>query len=1005
MGLGKTIQIAAFLNTLFTKFGNRGPFLILVPLSLIQQWNRELSDWTNLNVVSYVGNAADRAMIREYDFVYPQDRPRRIPKNRYYLRQCHKSIKHPREKIWMAQVILTTPKVFLSSDINELKSIDFDTLIFDEAHNGLKNGVSKLSISMRDENFRFQHSILLTGTPIQNDMSELWQLLNFIAPSSFCDHDNFLSLYGDMKEKKEVEHLHDVIRPYILRRLKGDVEKDLPLKEETIVEVELTTLQKKYYRAIFENNRKFMVKNSSAAFTANLFMELRKCCNHPFLLKGVEEHVNGMQPITDELELLVKTSGKMVLLDKLLPKLKNGGHRVLIFSQFKIMLNIIEDYLHLSGVNYERIDGGIKGKNRFDAVERFQNDDSILVFLLTTTAGGVGLNLTAADTCIIFDSDFNPQNDLQAQARCHRIGQKKNVQVYRFLTTKTIEMKYFEFGSRKLGLDKVVLQGVEGQDDTLISAKETELLLRHGAYHLLSQPEDELDSESKRFMEEDIDTILLRRSKKKVHNEAQSSSTSFQKATFISGNDDKNEFHYDCDVDLEDPDFWSKVFGKKDVYELNEVDPREQEREQSGAVLEEEDVLQTEEGFCTNKNVRTIIEKDPKATPTKNFRGKEMTDEKNPRSSKTTMEEVDLQENKLISSKHKMETSKKRKVGRPRKKIEYEDDRKKKQKLVGRKEKSGDKQDLRNASLSQHPVETNKKRKVGRPRKIVSDRNARNDEQRVGGPKNKAKSEKDQEMKTSTMSAVKKRGRPRKDTSSVNKDFVARRSPRLKQTTSSISLQHDSRIEIPTSKETSRQVSTSEPTNQPTTTITTATKTAVKKKRSQPEHVRAQKMIQHLQPQVQVADARSQQANITQGQVQQVQAVAQAQKLMAGLVAGSGGTRGTMTLTTASTEATNAYRYKDDDIAQQQNENDADLPNDRKKKIRRRDKHTQVSKSKGKRRSLTHGTSMLLQIAQEVDNKSVQKSSKNDDKRRRSSESRLDTSGISTKSILESMFS
>jgi hypothetical protein len=126
---------------------------------------------------------------------------------------------------------------------------------------------------------------------------------------------------------------------------------------------------------------------------------------------------------------------------------------------------------------------------------------------------------------------------------------------------------------------------------------------------------------------------------------------------------------------------------------------------------------------------------------------------------------------------------------------------------------------------------------------------------------------------------------------------------------------------------------------------------------------------------------------------------------MAGLVAGSGGTRGTMTPTTASTEATNAYRYKEDDIAQQQNENDADLPNDRKKKIRGRDKHTQVSKSKGKRRSLTHGTSMLLQIAQEVDNKSVQKSSKNDDKRRRSSESRLDTNGISTKSILESMFS
>ena len=237
----------------------------------------------------------------------------------------------------------------------------------------------------------------------------------------FDDVGEFLEKYGDMKSKERVDELHESIRPYILRRLKEDVEKSVPPKEETLIEVELTVLQKQYYRALYEKNVQFLHRNQKKALDGpsinNLAMQLRKCCNHPFLLRGVEEELRVSEDVPQddkkgEENFLVKASGKLVLLSKLLPKLRADGHRVLIFSQFKIMLDILEDYLDLGGFKHERIDGSITGKKRQMAIDRFQTDpkegeESSFVMLLSTRAGGVGINLTAADTCIIFDSDWN----------------------------------------------------------------------------------------------------------------------------------------------------------------------------------------------------------------------------------------------------------------------------------------------------------------------------------------------------------------------------------------------------------------------------------------------------------------------------------------------------------------------------------------------------------------------------------------------------------------------
>ena len=241
----------------------------------------------------------------------------------------------------------------------------------------------------------------------------------------------------------------------------------------------------------------------------NITMELRKCCNHPFLIRGAEstviEEICGLRCVgftVDALEKLERpaelplsvqelppelalkyityASGKMVVLDKLLPKLRAQGHRVLLFSQMVNMLNIIQDYLTMKGYPFERIDGGVKISDRQAAIDRFSAPGSDrFIFLICTRAGGVGINLTAADTVIIYDSDWNPQNDIQAQARCHRIGQDKAVKVYRLITNRTYEMEMFQKANMKLGLDKAVLnplnQNVNGdkQMEVKVGASES----------------------------------------------------------------------------------------------------------------------------------------------------------------------------------------------------------------------------------------------------------------------------------------------------------------------------------------------------------------------------------------------------------------------------------------------------------------------------------------------------------------------------------------------------
>jgi SNF2 family DNA or RNA helicase len=400
-GLGKTIQSAAFLQELQLQPSSqvRGPFLIVAPLSLIGQWQSELASWTpDFNVILYHGSADARNFLVKQEFYYSDQF---VPKaDAARLKKNH---------ITKFDILITTYEVVLK-DIAVLSKIKWRALIVDEAHR-LKNSKARLFDDL--SSVPRDYCVLLTGTPIANATEELWALLHFANPQVFADKDDFLDKFGEMTDAAQVNSLHNLLKPYLLRRVKEDVEKSLPPKEETILEVSLTPIQKTFYKAIYERNTAFLFKGAkpnNCPSLMNVMMELRKCCNHPYLVKGAEERIindaaarleeqkdeHGVALPVDHTKLfgeqLVKSSGKMVLLEKLLNKLFADGHKVLIFSQMVRVLDLLEELIKMKKYRYERLDGSTSSSSRSHAVDRF-NRKSLkrFVMLLSTRAGGLGL--------------------------------------------------------------------------------------------------------------------------------------------------------------------------------------------------------------------------------------------------------------------------------------------------------------------------------------------------------------------------------------------------------------------------------------------------------------------------------------------------------------------------------------------------------------------------------------------------------------------------------------
>uniref|UniRef100_A0AAQ4S1Y5 Chromodomain helicase DNA binding protein 4a n=1 Tax=Gasterosteus aculeatus aculeatus TaxID=481459 RepID=A0AAQ4S1Y5_GASAC len=363
MGLGKTVQTAVFLYSLYKEGHSKGPFLVSAPLSTIINWEREFEMWApDMYVVTYVGDKDSRAVIRENEFSFEDNA----------IRGGKKASRMKKDSSIKFHVLLTSYEL-ITIDMAILGSIDWACLVVDEAHR-LKNNQSKFFRVLN--NYPLQHKLLLTGTPLQNNLEELFHLLNFLTPERFSKLEIFLEEFADIAKEDQIKKLHDMLGPHMLRRLKADVFKHMPSKTELIVRVELSPLQKKYYKFILTKN--FEALNTKGGGNQvsllNVVMDLKKCCNHPYLFPTAAIEAPKMPNGMYDGNSLTKAAGKLTLLQTMMRKLKAGGHRVLIFSQMTKMLDLLEDFLENEGYKYERIDGGITGGMRQEAIDRFNGE-------------------------------------------------------------------------------------------------------------------------------------------------------------------------------------------------------------------------------------------------------------------------------------------------------------------------------------------------------------------------------------------------------------------------------------------------------------------------------------------------------------------------------------------------------------------------------------------------------------------------------------------------------
>ncbi|XVF80095.1 hypothetical protein PTKIN_Ptkin15bG0042900 [Pterospermum kingtungense] len=421
MGLGKTVQVMALIAYLMEFKGNYGPHLIIVPNAVLVNWKSELHNWLpSVSCIYYVGGKDQRSKLFS-------------------------------QVLAMKFNVLVTTYEFIMYDRSKLSKIDWKYIIIDEAQR-MKDRESVLARDL--DRYHCQRRLLLTGTPLQNDLKELWSLLNLLLPEVFDSRKAFHDWFSQPFQKEGPTHnaeddwletekkviiihrLHQILEPFMLRRRVEDVEGSLPPKISIVLRCRMSAIQSAIYdwikstgtlRVDPEDEKRRVQK--SPLYQAKVYktlnnrcMELRKTCNHPLL----------NYPYFNDLskDFLVRSSGKLWILDRVLIKLQRTGHRVLLFSTMTKLLDILEEYLQWRRLVYRRIDGTTSLEDRESAIVDFNSPDSkCFIFLLSIRAAGRGLNLQSADTVVIYDPDPNPKNEEQAVARAHRIGQTREVKV------------------------------------------------------------------------------------------------------------------------------------------------------------------------------------------------------------------------------------------------------------------------------------------------------------------------------------------------------------------------------------------------------------------------------------------------------------------------------------------------------------------------------------------------------------------------------------------------
>ncbi len=469
MGLGKTVQTIAFLAYLKEVHKISGQHLVCSPLTVTYNWQKEFSKY------------------------FPESRTAILRATMDFRDEEVKEIRRTRPDV----IIVSYDS--LQKNMKFLSSINFEFFVVDEAHS-IKNDESRLSEAVR--NIRSKNRLLLTGTPLSNNTTELWSLLNFIMPGIFNSKIVFEEMFSeadnasDNKTKDDealIKKLHDILAPFMLRRLKQDTKLDLPPKKEVYVYCPLSKMQRDLYKLLVTKNVSRSIR------TGSMLMDLRKTAVHPYLFPEMDKETDDFG------DHLIKNSGKFMVLDRLLERLTGKGRdKVLIFSQFQMVLNILEDYLVWRDYGHFRLDGNTTIEQRNEYMDEFNDPKQTerRIFIISTRAGGLGINLISASKVIILDSDWNPQMDMQAMDRCHRIGQTKPVTVYRLLSKSTVEERIIERQTIKLKLDYLIIERGRKFNKDLnldfdlnqLNEQEVRDLAYFGANDILNLPDEDIEN-------------------------------------------------------------------------------------------------------------------------------------------------------------------------------------------------------------------------------------------------------------------------------------------------------------------------------------------------------------------------------------------------------------------------------------------------------------------------------------------------------------------------------
>uniref|UniRef100_A0AC35TMI4 Helicase ATP-binding domain-containing protein n=1 Tax=Rhabditophanes sp. KR3021 TaxID=114890 RepID=A0AC35TMI4_9BILA len=468
MGLGKTLQTISIIAHAKLIEKSRNPSLIIVPLATLQNWKREVEKFSGLSVIILHGPENERKAICKDKLIFGK-----------------------------FDIAVTTYQM-VQPFLKDLKRMCWEYVVIDEAHR-IKNDETILSKDVRK--IGSKHTLLLTGTPLQNNVRELFNLLSYLSPL-FNDPEAVMTLFESQASKDEenvIKKLHQILKPFMLRRIKVDVENLLP-KVELNIFVKMAPLQKVLYKDVLKKNINLLASKEKAGLKSlnGIMTYLRMVCSHPYTIAGVEER--GKYSTEQH---LIDNCGKLKILDKLLVKLKAQGSKVLVFAQFINSLDILEDYCKYRNHSFVRFDGSTPYEERVECIDRFQDPKSgTFAFLLNARSGGQGINLVAADAVIFYDSDWNPQMDAQATDRAHRIGQTKQVKVFRLITEGTIDERVFEISQHKLHLDNIIIQkGKAGETTKKMTKEEMVKIICQGAADICGDDgEDEINL--------DIESIL-----------------------------------------------------------------------------------------------------------------------------------------------------------------------------------------------------------------------------------------------------------------------------------------------------------------------------------------------------------------------------------------------------------------------------------------------------------------------------------------------------------------